>query len=103
MCDWYLIKSLHLCFRSLLNSIGTYYVALRMRMLIVSYKYYIGYEYANSGTRTAGFTEIYMEVINHFHSAIRNTEQHHLSGHWSSGSAWHFGLICREFYRTNLT
>jgi len=26
----------------------------------------------------------------------------HLSARWLSGSAWPFGEICREFYKTNL-
>jgi len=44
-----------------------------------------------------GGTQSYMAIIISFRNEIRNTEQHHLSGHWSSGSALQFRIICREF------
>jgi len=36
--------------------------------------------------------KVNLSIITSFHNLIRNTQEHHLSWCWLSGSAWPFGL-----------
>jgi len=40
--------------------------------------------------------------IVHITALIINTVKLHSSGRWIAGSAWPLGLICQEFYKTDL-